>query len=196
MVARTPITTSRNSQQFDWDEFRVLFLNCFQPIAPSQVAYNQLLNWKQTGHIRSYIDGFINLSAHIPYYILPEKARVLNFITNLKPNLRQLVQIKEPKTIQDAILAAQLCADAASPSYRIAALPANPRVSSNSMVVHLLLIVHDIRLFILIKLSNYPLQLLRIRSVSIVKGLDILHTIVFCVNATSVIRINKVVQII
>jgi len=125
------LATSRNSQQFDWDEFRVLFLNRFQPIAASQVAYNQLLNWKQTGSVRSYIDGFINLSAHIPYDILPEKARVLNFVTNLKSNLRQLVQLKEPKTIQDAILAAQLCADAATPSYRIPALPANPRVSSN-----------------------------------------------------------------
>jgi len=89
------------------------------------------LNWKQTGHVRTYIDGFINLSAHIPYAILPEKARVLNFITTLKSNLRQLVQLKEPKTIQDTILAAQLCADAAAPSYRIAALPENLRANIN-----------------------------------------------------------------
>jgi len=82
---------------------------------------------------RSYIDGFINLSVHydIPYDILPEKARVLNFVTNLISNLRQLVQLKESKTIQDAILAAQLCADSAAPSYRIAALPANPRANIN-----------------------------------------------------------------
>jgi len=61
------------------------------------------------------------------YYL--KKARVLNFVTNLKSNLRQLVHLKEPKSIQDAILAAQLCADAAAPSYRIAALPANPRAN-------------------------------------------------------------------
>ena len=90
-----------------WEEFKRLFLQRFQPIAASQIALTKLTQWKQTGSLDTYINGFLSTSSNIPLSTLPEQARVTLFINGLRPEIGSIASIKEPKTIQEAINVAQ-----------------------------------------------------------------------------------------
>ena len=119
----------RTADQFTWDEFMELFLKRFQPIAGGQVAIEQLTDWKQTGSIDAYIDGFTNLSAHIPEKDLPEKTRITLFVKNLDARIRPFVQMSNPVSIADTFKSAQMTARllTGGVQYRIPALPTDRR---------------------------------------------------------------------
>ena len=54
------LATGRTNPQFCWIEFTHLFLERFQPVAASKVAYSCLKRWKQTNTVESYIEGFLD----------------------------------------------------------------------------------------------------------------------------------------
>jgi len=64
----------------DWSEFELLFLQRFQPIPLGQINYLKTKDWKQTGSLETYINGFLAMAAAVPYSLFPEEARALTFI--------------------------------------------------------------------------------------------------------------------
>jgi len=91
----------------DWAEFESLFLQRFQPIPLGQINYMKIKDWRHTGSLETYVNGFLAMAAAVPYSLFPEEARALTFIHNLKPELGKLVSSQNPTTIREAISIAQ-----------------------------------------------------------------------------------------
>lgn len=98
-----------------WAEFAELFLQRFRSVASEEHAISKLQRWKQTGTLESYIRGFANLSANIPYQLMPESMRLLMFVNGLKPHILRYVKQSKPRTVQDAIAEAREGADTFAP---------------------------------------------------------------------------------
>ena len=73
----------------------------------TQQAHSRLMNWKHTSDIEQYINGFLNLSAQVPFNVVSELGRIDYFIENLKPYVKRFVQMTKPQTLQQAIVAAR-----------------------------------------------------------------------------------------
>jgi len=100
-----------DEDQMSWDQFEGLFNLRFQPIAASQLSLTQLTEWKQTRSLEDYINGFSSISANIPIEAVSEESMVTFFINGLRPNIRNIVALKEPRNLQEAIHAAQRFGD-------------------------------------------------------------------------------------
>ena len=66
------------------------------------------MKWKHTSDTEQYINGFLNLSAQVPFNVVSELGRIDYFIENLKPYVKRFVQMTKPQTLQQAIVAIYL----------------------------------------------------------------------------------------
>jgi len=63
----------------------------------------KIKDWKQTGSLEIYVNGFLAMAAAVPYSLFPEEARALTFIHSLKLELGKLVSSQNSRTIREAI---------------------------------------------------------------------------------------------
>ena len=117
-----------------WSEFKEQFLTRFQPVMATQQAHSRLMNWKHTSDIEQYINGFLNLSAQVPFNVVGELGRIDYFIENLKPYVKRFVQMTKPQTLQQAIVAARETAATFETSSRYESTPktSSSRTKSNT----------------------------------------------------------------
>jgi Ty3 transposon capsid-like protein/Zinc knuckle len=124
---------------WSWTTFSERCIKRFQASNESQLAFQRLIRWKQTGHITSYLSVFQALVQQIPLTLLTEQGRVFMFIEGLNQELQKAVRLMQPNTVDEAISIAQRASATSTtptppyqsfnrPTYR---QPSNP-VRSNS----------------------------------------------------------------
>jgi hypothetical protein len=92
---------------WDWKEFEARCVRRFQAANDSQVAYQRLLRWKQSGTITGYLAGFQSMVQQIPFELLSEAGRVFMLIEGLNPEVQKSVRLVQPTTLDEAISIAQ-----------------------------------------------------------------------------------------
>ena len=90
----------KSTLDYNWIEFTVLVRERFVPADSEAVAMSRMSQWKQTGSVASYINQFQNFDQLIPSQRLDEEMRVQMFMQGLKPECRLIVNVWEPKTLQ------------------------------------------------------------------------------------------------
>ena len=101
--------------QWSWEEFQARCMRRFQGINESQVAYQRLLKWKQTGSLTAYLSGFQSLVQQIPFELLSEPGRTFVFTEGLSNELQKSVRLMQPSTLDEAIGVAQRASIAVHP---------------------------------------------------------------------------------
>ena len=90
----------RSTLDYSWIEFTELVRERFVLADSEAVAMSRMSQWKQTGSVASYINQFQNFDQLIPSQRLDEEMRVQMFMQGLKPECRLIVNVWEPKTLQ------------------------------------------------------------------------------------------------
>ena len=91
---------SKSTLDYTWDEFVELMRERFVPADSEAVAMSKMTQWKQTGSVANYISQFQCFDQLVPSHRLDEEMRVQLFIQGLKPECRLIVNVWEPKTLQ------------------------------------------------------------------------------------------------
>ena len=97
----------RSMLDYKWDEFIELVRERFVPADSEAVAINKMSQWKQTGSVLAYISQFQSFDQLIPSHRLDEEMRVQMFIQGLKSECRLIINMWEPKTLQQVYKMAQ-----------------------------------------------------------------------------------------
>ena len=84
-----------------WKEFYAAITAEFQPINTTKIARDRLAELRQRNSVQSYAFEFRNITAEIPG--MTEDEKVDKFIRGLKEKTRQEVDIRDPKTLDEAI---------------------------------------------------------------------------------------------
>lgn len=92
---------------YSWGEFVDLVRERFVPVDSEAVAMSKMSQWKQTGSVAAYINQFQRFDQLIPKERLDEEMRVQMFIQGLKPECKSIVNMWEPKTLQQVYKMAQ-----------------------------------------------------------------------------------------
>jgi hypothetical protein len=92
---------------YSWGEFVDLVRERFVPVDSETVAMSKMSQWKQTGSVATYISQFQNFDQLIPKERLDEEMRVQMFIQGLKPECKSIINMWEPKTLQQVYKMAQ-----------------------------------------------------------------------------------------
>lgn len=92
---------------YSWSEFVDLVRERFVPVDSKAVAMSKMSQWKQTGSVAAYISQFQSFNQLIPKEHLDEEMRVQMFIQGLKPECRSIINMWEPKTLQQVYKMAQ-----------------------------------------------------------------------------------------
>ena len=92
---------------YSWGEFVNLVRERFVPIDSEAVAMSKMSQWKQTGSVAAYISQFQSFDQLIPKERLDEEMRVQMFIQGLKPECKSIINMWEPKTLQQVYKMAQ-----------------------------------------------------------------------------------------
>lgn len=92
---------------YSWGEFVDLVRERFVPVDSEAVAMSKMSQWKQTGSVAAYISQFQRFDQLIPKERLDEEMRVQMFIQGLKPECKSIVNMWEPKTLQQVYKMAQ-----------------------------------------------------------------------------------------
>ena len=91
---------NKSTLDYRWEEFIGLVRERFVPVDSEAVAMSKMSHWKQTGSVANYISQFQSFDQLIPNHRLDEEMRVQMFIQGLKPECRLIVNMWEPKTLQ------------------------------------------------------------------------------------------------
>ena len=92
---------------YSWREFVDLVRERFVPVDSETVAMSKMSQWKQTGSVAAYISQFQSFNQLIPKERLDEEMRVQMFIQGLKPECKSIINMWEPKTLQQVYKMAQ-----------------------------------------------------------------------------------------
>ena len=114
--------TKCHSSEFSLDEFQLLFKQRFESVSSEKSSFSQLTKLRQTSsNLENYINDFLNISANVPYEMMPEIARVISFVNGLRPYLCRYVKQSNPQTLHQAIVSAREAAEiynSTNSSYR------------------------------------------------------------------------------
>ncbi|GJZ60616.1 hypothetical protein Tco_0616432 [Tanacetum coccineum] len=70
---------------------------------------NEFWNHKMVGaNHAAYTDRFHELAKPVPHLVTPESARIKRYVAGLAPEIRGMLKVTQPTTIQDAILRADI----------------------------------------------------------------------------------------
>ncbi len=97
----------KSIRDYSWIEFVNLVRERFVPVDSEAVAMSKMSQWKQTSSVASYISQFQNFNQLVPKERLDEEMRVQMFIQGLKPECKSIINIWEPKTLQQVYKMAQ-----------------------------------------------------------------------------------------
>ena len=92
---------------YNWEEFVDLVRERFVPVDSEAVAMSKMSQWKQTGSVTVYISQFQSFDQLIPKERLDEEMRVQMFIQGLRPECKSIINMWEPKTLQQVFRMAQ-----------------------------------------------------------------------------------------
>ncbi len=99
--------TLRDRLDYCWGEFVDLVRELFVPVDSETVAMREMSQWKQIGSVSTYISQFQNFDQLIHKERLDEEMRVQMFIQGLKPECRSIINMWEPRTLQQVYKMAQ-----------------------------------------------------------------------------------------
>ena len=91
---------NKSTLDYSWSEFVELMRERFVPADSEAMAMRKMSQWKQTSSVAAYINQFQSFDQLIPSHRLDEEMRVQMFIQGLKPECRLIVNMWEPKTLQ------------------------------------------------------------------------------------------------
>lgn len=84
----------------NWDDFKALLTRFVEDPFPDRRARSKLRELKQTGSVKDYTDKFLRLSAHLPNR--DEADKLDDYVTGLKPTIRQYVLLSGASTLEQA----------------------------------------------------------------------------------------------
>jgi len=97
---------SSTSEAFStWNEFQEALRKQFTPVNWEKRARDQLIDLRQTGSVRRYLEIFTTLCLHIKD--LHPTEQLHKFIHGLKPFVRCEVELRSPQTFEDAAAMAE-----------------------------------------------------------------------------------------
>ena len=100
-------TEGQEAYHWSWQEFETRCLRRFQAVNDSELAFERLMRWRQTGSVSSYLAGFQSHIQQIPFTTLPEAGRTFVFIAGLNQELQKAVKMQQPTTLEQAMNLAQ-----------------------------------------------------------------------------------------
>ncbi|GJZ54393.1 putative reverse transcriptase domain-containing protein [Tanacetum coccineum] len=97
-----------------WDDFKVLLVEEFCPSNEMEKLENEFWNYTMVGanHV-AYTDRFHELAKLVPHLVTPESSRIKRYINGLAPQIRGMLRVTQPTTIQSAILTTRILTDEA-----------------------------------------------------------------------------------
>jgi hypothetical protein len=110
-----------------WDTFKQLFLDNFQPVEASRTARSVLYHLKQRGSVADYCDVFRSYLNQINKMEVDDQ--IFLFLNGLNPTIAKEVNMQQPKTLAQAMNIAQR-ADIENRTYN------NPRRSWNGAAAY------------------------------------------------------------
>ena len=84
-----------------WIELKAHFIKRFSPLNLNLSLIKQLTQLKQTGDLTTYIDKFLFIMNQT--HDISKDHQIFHFTQNLLPQLRQEIEYRQPKTLQEAI---------------------------------------------------------------------------------------------
>jgi hypothetical protein len=91
----------KSTLDYRWDEFIELVRERFVPADSEAVAMSKMSQWKQTGSVRIILHQSVSkFDQLIPSHRLDEEMRAQMFMQGLKSECRLIVNVWEPKTLQ------------------------------------------------------------------------------------------------
>jgi hypothetical protein len=85
----------------DWEAFKSALTTRFTPISPERTARQRLTTLRQGRSARAYAQEFNLCMIELPE--MGEKDRIYRFLEGLQPEIRIHVELKNPKTLAEAI---------------------------------------------------------------------------------------------
>ncbi|KAF3778942.1 hypothetical protein EJ110_NYTH42526 [Nymphaea thermarum] len=98
-----------------FDDFRRELKGYFMPVDAERQTYRMVANLRQTGSLREYLRAYQKLMLDVPK--MPEKDKLNWFIIGLQPWAQADVERSDPKTLEQAYVAAERLADTQRRSY-------------------------------------------------------------------------------
>ncbi|KAF3794876.1 hypothetical protein EJ110_NYTH06453 [Nymphaea thermarum] len=98
-----------------FDDFRRELKGYFMPVDAERQTYRMVANLRQTGSLREYIRAYQKLMLDVPK--MPENDKLNWFIIGLQPWAQADVERSDPKTLEQAYVAAERLADTQRRSY-------------------------------------------------------------------------------
>ncbi|GJV66559.1 reverse transcriptase domain-containing protein [Tanacetum coccineum] len=97
-----------------WNDFRALLIEEFCPSNEMEKLENEFWNHTMVGanHV-TYTDMFHELAKLVPHLVTPESSHIKRYINGLAPQIRGMLRVTQPTTIQSAILMAGILTDEA-----------------------------------------------------------------------------------
>ncbi|GJS50437.1 putative reverse transcriptase domain-containing protein [Tanacetum coccineum] len=97
-----------------WNDFKALMVEEFCPSNEMEKLENEFWNHKIVGaNHASYTNRFHELAKLVPHLVTPESSRIKRYIAGLAPEIRGMLRVTQPTTIQTAILRAGILTDEA-----------------------------------------------------------------------------------
>ena len=94
----------RHSNQIHFVDFKREFIKYFEPLNPVKKARDRLATLRQTGALQSYVNEFRELTNQATD--MTETEKLDRIVRGLKPRTRMEVEVRDPKTLDDAIVVA------------------------------------------------------------------------------------------
>ncbi|GJR10758.1 putative ribonuclease H-like domain-containing protein [Tanacetum coccineum] len=92
-----------------WNDFKALLVEEFCPSNEIERLENEFWNHKMVGaNHAAYTDRFHELAKLVPHLVTPESARIKRYVVRLALEIRGMLKVTQPTTIQDAILRASI----------------------------------------------------------------------------------------
>ncbi|GJV16372.1 putative reverse transcriptase domain-containing protein [Tanacetum coccineum] len=87
-----------------WNDFKFMMIQEFCPKHEMQKLESELWNHAmvEAGHV-AYTDRFHELARLVPHLVTPESRMIERYVYGLAPQIRGMVAVTEPKTIQKAV---------------------------------------------------------------------------------------------
>nr|VVW92636.1 unnamed protein product [Nymphaea colorata] len=98
-----------------FDDFRKQLKGYFMPVDAERQTYRMVANLRQTGSLREYVRAYQKLMLDVPK--MPEKDKLNWFIIGLQSWAQADVERSDPKTLEQAYVAAERLADTQRKSY-------------------------------------------------------------------------------
>ncbi|GJW09720.1 putative reverse transcriptase domain-containing protein [Tanacetum coccineum] len=97
-----------------WNELKALLVEEFCPSNEMEKLENEFWNHKMVGaNHAAYTDRFHELAKLVPHLVTPESSRIKRYIVGLAPEIRGMLRVTQPTTIQNAIPRARILTDEA-----------------------------------------------------------------------------------